>query len=122
MVVSYTVKILATMAELALHYILSYIIDYIIRPLEGQTDVDTKAVINRIVLWSVFMMFCAAVAVVGNITANRMAAKVSKPWQGRYAATFSSALWHSLPPRQIITPLLPLKAALPQIHIISTTL
>lgn len=82
MTVSYTVKILATMAELALPYILSYIIDYIIRPLEGQTDVDTKAVINRIVLWSVLMMFCAAVAVVGNITANRMAAKVSKSVAG----------------------------------------
>ena len=82
MTVSYTVKILATMAELALPYILSYIIDYIIRPLEGQTDVDTKAVINRIVLWSVLMMFCAAVAVVGNITANRMAAKVSKTVAG----------------------------------------
>lgn len=82
MTVSYTVKILATMAELALPYILSYIIDRIIRPLEGQTDVDTKAVINRIVLWSVLMMFCAAVAVVGNITANRMAAKVSKTVAG----------------------------------------
>ena len=82
MTVSYTVKILATMAELALPYILSYIIDRIIRPLEGQTDVDTKAVINRIVLWSAFMILCAAIAVVGNITANRMAAKVSKSVAG----------------------------------------
>ena len=82
MTVSYTVKILATMAELALPYILSYIIDRIIRPLEGQTDINTNAVINRIVLWSVLMMFCAAVAVVGNITANRMAAKVSKSVAG----------------------------------------
>ncbi len=82
MTVSYTVKILATMAELALPYILSYIIDRIIRPLEGQTDINTNAVINRIVLWSAFMILCAAIAVVGNITANRMAAKVSKTVAG----------------------------------------
>ena len=82
MTVSYTVKILATMAELALPYILSYIIDRIIRPLEGQTDINTNAVINRIVLWSAFMILCAAIAVVGNITANRMAAKVSKSVAG----------------------------------------
>ncbi|MBQ3599182.1 MAG: ABC transporter ATP-binding protein [Clostridia bacterium] len=82
MTVSFLVKILATMSELALPYILSYIIDKIIRPLEGQTDVDTAAVIKRIVIWSLFMMLCAAVAVVGNITANRMAAKVSKTVAG----------------------------------------
>lgn len=82
MTVSYTVKILATMAELALPYILSYIIDRIIRPLEGQTDINTNAVINCIVLWSAFMILCAAIAVVGNITANRMAAKVSKSVAG----------------------------------------
>ncbi|MBR6506534.1 MAG: ABC transporter ATP-binding protein [Clostridia bacterium] len=82
MTVSYTVKILATMAELALPYILSYIIDRIIRPLEGQTDINTNAVINRIVFWSAFMILCAAIAVVGNITANRMAAKVSKSVAG----------------------------------------
>ncbi len=82
MTVSFTVKILATMAELALPYILSYIIDRIIRPLEGQTDINTNAVINRIVLWSAFMILCAAIAVVGNITANRMAAKVSKTVAG----------------------------------------
>lgn len=82
MTVSFSVKILATMAELALPYILSYIIDYIIRPLEGQTDVNVNAVIKCIVLWSAFMMLCAALAVVGNITANRMAAKVSKSVAG----------------------------------------
>ena len=42
MTVSFLVKILATMSELALPYILSYIIDKIIRPLEGQTDVDVR--------------------------------------------------------------------------------
>ena len=41
MTFAFGIKSLATMAELALPYILSYIIDYVIRPLEGQTDVDT---------------------------------------------------------------------------------
>ena len=82
MTFAFGIKSLATMAELALPYILSYIIDYIIRPLEGQTDVDTGAVARRIVIWSLLMMLCALVAVVGNITANRMAAKVSKTVAG----------------------------------------
>ncbi len=82
MTFAFSIKSLATMAELALPYILSYIIDYIIRPLEGQTDVDTGAVAKRIVLWSLLMMLCALVAVAGNITANRMAAKVSKTVAG----------------------------------------
>ena len=82
MTFAFGIKSLATMAELALPYILSYIIDYIIRPLEGQTDVDTGAVARRIVIWSLLMMLCALVAVAGNITANRMAAKVSKTVAG----------------------------------------
>ena len=82
MTFAFGIKSLATMAELALPYILSYIIDYVIRPLEGQTDVDTGAVARRIVIWSLLMMLCALVAVAGNITANRMAAKVSKTVAG----------------------------------------
>lgn len=82
MTFAFGIKSVATMAELALPYILSYIIDYIIRPLEGRSDVDTDAVARQIVLWSLLMMFCALVAVAGNITANRMAAKVSKTVAG----------------------------------------
>lgn len=82
MAFSFSIKIFATVSELALPYILSYIIDYVIRPLEGRTDVNTGEVTKSIVLWSVFMMFCALCAVVGNITANRMAARVSKTVAG----------------------------------------
>ena len=82
MTFAFTIKTLATMAELTLPYILSYIIDYVIRPLEGQTDIDISAVTRRIVLWSLLMMVCAFIAVAGNITANRMAAKVSKTVAG----------------------------------------
>ncbi len=82
MAVSFIIKILATMAELALPYILSYIIDGIIRPLEGMTDVNTAAVTRKIVLFACLMVFCAIVAVAGNITANRKAAWVSKSVAG----------------------------------------
>jgi len=82
MTFAFTIKTLATMAELTLPYILSYIIDYVIRPLDGQTDIDTTIITRRIVLWSLLMMVCAFIAVAGNITANRMAAKVSKTVAG----------------------------------------
>lgn len=82
MTFAFTIKTLATMAELTLPYILSYIIDYVIRPLDGQTDIDTAIITRRIVLWSLLMMVCAFIAVAGNITANRMAAKVSKTVAG----------------------------------------
>lgn len=79
---AFTVKILATLSELALPYILSYIIDYVIRPLEGKTDINTQAAGQSILLWSGAMILCAVLAVLGNITANRMAAKVSKTVAG----------------------------------------
>lgn len=82
MTFAFTIKSIATMAELTLPYILSYIIDYIIRPLDGQTDIDVSSVTRRIVFWSLLMMVCAFIAVAGNITANRMAAKVSKTVAG----------------------------------------
>ncbi len=82
MAFAFSIKTLATMAELTLPYILSYIIDYIIRPLDGQPDVDVSAAVKRIVLFALLMMLCAFIAVAGNITANRMAAKVSKTVAG----------------------------------------
>ncbi|MBR3963985.1 MAG: ABC transporter ATP-binding protein [Clostridia bacterium] len=75
MSVSLTVKVLATLSELAIPYILSYIIDGIIRPLADEPAVDTSAVIKRIACWAALMVGCAAAALVGNVFANRMAAK-----------------------------------------------
>lgn len=79
---SFTVKILATVVELALPYILSHIIDNVIRPIEGQTNVDTAAAGRSILFWACAMIICALLAVVGNVVANRMAAKVSKTVAG----------------------------------------
>ena len=63
-----TVKISATLIELAIPYILSYILDEVV-PLYS---------VERILWWGGAMLLCAALAFVGNVTANRMAAKVAK--------------------------------------------
>ncbi len=75
MSLSLTVKVLATLSELAIPYILSYIIDGIIRPLTDSSAVDTSAVVRQIASWAALMVVCAAAALVGNVFANRMAAK-----------------------------------------------
>ena len=67
MSVSLTVKVLATLSELAIPYILSYIIDGIIRPLADEPVVDTSAVIRRIASWAAVMVVCAAAALVCNV-------------------------------------------------------
>ena len=63
-----TVKTLATLIELVIPYIMSYILD---------TVVYTEKISN-IVYWGAVMLLCAALACVGNITANRMASKAAK--------------------------------------------
>lgn len=78
MSLSLTVKVFSTLIELALPYILSHIIDNVIRPLEGMTDVNIRAKSGEIVMWAAIMIICALLAVLGNVWANRMAAKVAK--------------------------------------------
>ena len=63
-----TVKTLATLIELVIPYIMSYILD---------TVVYTEK-ISSIVCWGAVMLTCAALACVGNITANRMASKAAR--------------------------------------------
>ncbi|MBQ8331413.1 MAG: ABC transporter ATP-binding protein [Clostridia bacterium] len=63
-----TVKTVATVVELFIPYILSYILD----------DVVPMRRVDRILLWGGMMILCAAIGCVGNITANRMASKVAK--------------------------------------------
>lgn len=62
------VKMMATLIELVIPYILSHIID---------TVVPTASV-PAILLWGGMMIACAGLAWVGNTTANRMAAKTSR--------------------------------------------
>ncbi len=73
-----SVKCFATLIELALPYILSHIIDNVISPIEDISDPDIKGTVIKICLWAVVMIVCAALAVFGNVWANRMAAKFAK--------------------------------------------
>ncbi len=67
------IKVAGTVAELFLPFILSHILENVI---ENQSIAD-------IVYWGLLMIFCAAVACVCNIIANRMAASVSKDYAQR---------------------------------------
>ena len=66
-VLTVTVKFIATFAELFLPSTLSYMVD---------TLAPAKDV-RKMVLFGLVMIFCSLVALVGNITANRMAAKTA---------------------------------------------
>ena len=66
-VLTVTVKFIATFAELFLPSILSYMVD---------TLAPAKNV-KKMIFFGLLMVFCALVALVGNITANRMAAKTA---------------------------------------------
>lgn len=63
-----TIKFIGTLMDLALPWILSYIID----------DVVPRGSKTGIFLWGGVMILCAAVSILGNISANRIAAKVSR--------------------------------------------
>ncbi len=75
---SLTVKIVATLLELAIPYLLSYIIDDVITPLDGAENIDTRAAITEIVLLSLAMIGFALLAVVGTVTSARMASRTAK--------------------------------------------
>lgn len=68
MSVGLTIKITATMLELALPYILNYILKNVVA--------DGK--ISSVIYWGLLTMVCAFAACVGNIIANRMAARVAR--------------------------------------------
>ena len=63
-----TVKTSATLVELVIPYILSYILD----------DVVPTESVKSILFWGGAMLVCAALACVGNVVANRMAAKIAR--------------------------------------------
>ncbi len=67
MTVGFSIKVISTMIELFIPYILSHILKNIV----------SRESVWQIVLWGAIMILCAAAACVGNITANRMAARVS---------------------------------------------
>ncbi len=67
MALGFMIKMLATISELMLPLILSHIL---------KNALSTG--LREVMLWGVFMVVCSAIALVGNVTANRMAARVSK--------------------------------------------
>ena len=67
------VKIIGTLAELMIPFLLSYILDNVI----------TNNRVGDIVFYGVLMALCAVVACVGNIVANRMAAKTTMIFSAR---------------------------------------
>ena len=68
-----TIKIVGTVAELMIPFLLSHILDHVI----------TKNRIGDILLYGVLMALCALIACLGNITANRMAARTTMLFAGR---------------------------------------
>lgn len=63
-----TVKVAASLIELAIPYVLGHILDKVV----------PKKTVNEILFWGAVMIICAVIACVGNIIANRMAAKVAR--------------------------------------------
>lgn len=69
LIVGFTIKTVGTFIELALPFILSYILDTVI-PESGK--------IHEIVLWGLSMILCALIALICNVVANRMAAYTAR--------------------------------------------
>ena len=65
--VGITIKVIGTLAELMIPFLLSYILEHII----GTNDV------RNIIFFGVLMAICALIAALGNVIANRMAAKTT---------------------------------------------
>lgn len=76
MSVGLTIKILGTLVELALPYILGMILNDVIGNFAASKDTD--AGLRSILIWGGIMAICAVAALVFNIVANRMAAYVAK--------------------------------------------
>ncbi len=68
MILGFLVKFTGTIVELALPMILSFMID----------DIVPTGNKNLIYLWGGVMLLCTVIALIGNITANRMAARVAR--------------------------------------------
>ncbi len=71
-----TIKILGSLVELALPYILGLILNEVIGRFAGDATPDRG--IRTILLWGGVMAVCAALALIFNIVANRMAARVAR--------------------------------------------
>ena len=79
-----SIKVLATLLELALPYILSYILDSVV----------PEGAILPILAWGGAMVLCAFGAFIGNVVANRNAAKVARDASRRIRHDLFHATMH----------------------------
>ena len=78
------VKTVGTLAELFIPFLLTYILDNIIK----------TGSVGRILLYGVLMAICALIACVGNVVANRMAAKTTMMFATRMRKELFSKTLH----------------------------
>ena len=79
-----TIKIIGTVAELVIPFLLSYILENVIETGE----------INSILFFGILMAICAIIASLGNIIANRMAAKTTMIFSTRMRKELFSKTLH----------------------------
>ncbi len=79
-----SIKMIATVAELMIPFLLSYILENVI---------ETNSV-KSILLFGILMAICAIIACIGNITANRMAAKTTMLFSTRMRKELFSKTLH----------------------------
>ena len=72
LLIGFIIKVTGTIAELALPYILSHMLDVVV-PANASAGNLTP-----VFIWGGVMLLCAVAALVLNIVANRMAARVAK--------------------------------------------
>ena len=72
LLIGFMIKVTGTLAELALPYILSHMLDVVV-PANA-----AKGNVTPVFVWGGVMLLCAVAALVLNIIANRMAARVAK--------------------------------------------
>ncbi len=82
-----TIKIIGTVAELIIPFLLSYILENIIE----------KNDVGKILFYGALMALCAVVACLGNIIANRMAAKTTMLFSSRMRRDLFSSTLHLSP-------------------------
>ena len=85
-----SIKIGATLVELFIPYILSHILDVVV----------PTGNVKHIIFWGVVMLACATLGCVGNVVANRMAAKTARRTTEKVRHTLFERIMH-LSARQI---------------------
>lgn len=77
LLIGFCIKVAGTVAELALPYILSHMLDVVV-PANAPSESLPEGNFTPIFIWGGIMLLCAVAALVLNIVANRMAARVAK--------------------------------------------